>query len=159
MKIFKMFLLFIAYSVLLFITAGLFVSKKAGVVIFSKQKEIEKKQKTLFVLNSWVKKKLQNKSIRNYMKINNYHSVAIYGLGDLGKLLSDELKEYVEISYGIDRRDLIAEYPIYKIEDYLPDVDMVIVTVIDEFEEIKKSIKEKLCCPIYSIEDIIYFMD
>lgn len=159
MKILKTFLFFIGYSVLVFITAGLFVSKKAGIVIFSKQKEIEKKQKSLLVLNSWIKKKQQNKSIRNYMETNNYHSVAIYGLGDLGKLLSDELKGYVEISYGIDRRDLLAEYPIYKIEDDLPDVDMAIITVIDEFEEIKKMIKEKLRCPIYSIEDIIYFMN
>lgn len=159
MKKVKIFLCFVVYSILLFIVTALAVSKKAGTIILKKQREIEKKQKSLAIVNHWIKKKQQNKNLIEFLNVNNYCSVAIYGLGDMGRLLSDELREYVKISYGIDRRELFAEYPIYKIEDHLPYADMIIVTVVSEFEEIERLIKEKLRCPVYSIEDIIYFMN
>lgn len=152
-------LTFLLYSALLFLIGVLWTVKKTSSIIVRKQNNSEKLQKLFSVLDVWVKKKQQGKSMVAFLKRKDYHSVAIYGLGNIGKLLVEELREYVEIRYGIDRREVTAEFPVYKPEALLPEVDMVIVTAAYEFEKIEEMLKKKLSCPIYSIEDIVYFMD
>lgn len=153
------FLGFILYSMLLFLTGLLCTAKKAGSVILEKQHNVEKFQKLFSVLEIWVEKKQQGKNIEDFLKRNEYYSVAVYGLGNVGKLLEEELKDYAELRYGIDRRTVSTEFPVYRPEDDLPEVDVVIVTPAYEFEEIEEALKKKLSCPVYSIEDIVYFMD
>ena len=150
---------FILYSASLFVIGAVCVAKRAGSAILRKQQELEKHQKLFLVLDAWVKKKQQGKSMECFLKRNGYHSVAIYGLGNIGKLLEDELRGSIKISYGIDRKNIPAEFPVYKPEDDLPEADVVVVTAAYEFEEIECMLKKKLSCPIYSIEDVIYFMD
>lgn len=153
------FLAFILYSTLLFSAGLLCTAKKASSVILEKQHNVEKFQKLFLALDAWVKKKQQGKNLEAFLRRNDYHSVAVYGLGNVGKLLEEELKDYAEFRYGIDRRTVSAEFPVYKPEDNLPEVDMVIVTPVYEFEEIEATLKKKLNCPVYSVEDIIYFME
>lgn len=148
----------IIYFAILFLAGVFYVVKKSGYIIEEKQKSLEKSQRLYSVLENWIRRKQQGKSMTVFLKENTYHYIAIYGLGSIGRLLEDELRGIAEISYGIDRRDISAEYPIYRIEDVLPEVDMVIVTAVCDFEEIESMLKKKLHCPIYSIEDIIYFM-
>lgn len=160
MKRLRIFLNFALYLVLLFfITALLYTVRKASSIIIEKQKNVEKFQKLFSILDIWIKKKQQGKSIEAFLKRNNYQAIAVYGLGEIGKLLEEELKDYTKISYGIDRREVSAEFPVYKPEDDLPEVDAVIVTPAYDFEEIEEMLNKKLNCSIYSIEDIIYFMD
>ena len=153
------FLMFLLYSALLFLTGVLWTAKKASPIIIRKQKDVEKFRKLFSVMDVWVRKKQQSKSMKAFLKRNNYRSVAIYGFSNIGRLLEEELKEHMEIHYGIDRREIFAGFPVYKPEDPLPKVDVVIVTAAYEFEEIEGMLKKKLGCPIYSIEDIVYFMD
>lgn len=153
------FLVFVLSAILSFFMGMICIAKKASLVILEKQKNLEKHQKLFSVLDDWIKKKQQGKSMSTFLKENAYHSVAVYGLGNIGKLLVGELKGEIEICYGIDRREIPAEFPVYKPEDELPEADMVIVTAAYEFEEIEEVLKKKLSCPIYSIEDIVYFMD
>lgn len=153
------FLFFILYSAVVFLFGIFCTAKKAGPVIIERQKNLEKHQKLFSVLETWLKKKQQGKSMTVFLERNNYHSIAVYGLGNIGKLLENELKGGIKICYGIDRREITADFPVYKPDDDLPVVDMVIVTAAYEFEEIEEALKKKLNCPIYSIEDITYFMD
>ncbi len=41
-------------------------------------------------------------------------------------------------------------------DNFKDDVDAIIVTAIFDFDDIKKKCKEKLNCPIISLEDVIY---
>lgn len=158
MKKKRIFLNFILY--LAFFLTGIFcTAKKASSIIIKKQQNVEKFQKMFSVLDIWVKKKQQGKKLSKFLKRNSYHSIAVYGWGNIGRLLESELKGYAEIQYGIDRKDVSAEFPVYKPEEDLPKVDVVIVTPVYEFEEIEEELKRKLDCPIYSIEDIVYFME
>ena len=159
MKRIGMCLIFMLYSLFFFFIGTLFIAKRASSVIIEKQRNVEKFQKLFSVLDLWLRKRQQGRSMENFLKRNAYHSIAIYGLGNIGKLLEEELKNYAEIQYGIDRRDVSAGFPVYKPEDNLPQADAVIVTPAYEFEEIEEMLKKKLDCPIYSIEDIVYFMD
>lgn len=159
MKRIGIFLKWILCFIVFFLMGALCTAKKASVIIMEKQKNLEKHIKLFLTLDAWIRKKQQGKSIVTFLKKNTYHSVAIYGLSNIGKLLEEELKGHVEISYGIDRKEISAEFPVYRPEDNLPETDVVIVTPAYEFEEIEEALKQKLKCPIYSIEDIIYFMD
>lgn len=64
----------------------------------------------------------------------------------------------INIDYGIDKNiNLIdSNIELFSMEDKLREVDVVVVTAITFFEEIKKELSENIECPIVSLEDIIY---
>lgn len=148
----------ILYSVLLSLIGLLYIFKKIFPVVVTKQRNIEKYREMFLTMIDWIKQRQRGKNISNFLRKNAYHSIAIYGLADIGQILIEELKNQVEIKYGIDRNDIQAEYPVYKLEDNLPEVDMIIVTALYDFDEIEEKLKRKLNCPVYSIEDIVCFM-
>ena len=64
----------------------------------------------------------------------------------------------VKIVYGIDQRggkDVNQGFPVYKKEDMLPDVDAVIVSATYDFGSIYDYLKEKVKCPVISLEEIV----
>ena len=73
-------------------------------------------------------------------------------------LVVDYRNSGVHIKYGIDRRAgvISAEIPVLTLEDELPPVDAVIVTAVYYFNQIADSLKDRLECPVISIEDILY---
>lgn len=152
-------ILFMLCTVSFFTLGMVCILRKAALILISKQKELEKNKKLLGILSDWFEKKQQGKNITCFLEKNRFHSIAIYGLGNLGKFLEKELRGQIEIFYGIDKRNISAEYPVYRLEDDLPKVDLVIVTAVYEFEDIEEELKKKMDCPIYSLEDIIYFME
>ena len=80
----------------------------------------------------------------------------------VGKHLLAELKDSkIEIVFGIDKRkdQLNNSFPIYTINEILPKVDAVIVTVIYDFEKIYKELKDKIAVPIISLEEVIDYID
>lgn len=128
-------------------------------------KEIERlkaysnKQCALFLLMSqWVKVKQSGKGIADYLEQNNYKKIAIYGMGNVGEILINELYgSGIKIIYGIDRNadNIYAECKVVKPEDKLEQADAVIVTSITYFDEIADDLSMKLNCPILSIEKIL----
>lgn len=85
-------------------------------------------------------------------------SVAVYGLGILGKQLYEQLHDStVRLCYGIDR--YVGRYgenfPIYRPEsDDWPDADAIIVTAYDE-DEIERFIRNKTDIMILKLSKII----
>ena len=73
-------------------------------------------------------------TIGDYLIDRGYRKVAIHGYGFLGKQLLGRLRNCeLEVSYVLDRnaKYLDCEVPILTIDDSLPSVDAVIVTMID----------------------------
>lgn len=111
------------------------------------------------VLQQWIRLKNMEKSIAAYFVKRNIRSIAIYGMGDLGNRLFEELKSSaVEVLYGIDQNKdkVFSEIPIYSMDDELPYVDAVIVTPYLSYDQILPKVKEKFHGEILSLEDIIY---
>ena len=75
-----------------------------------------------------------------------WKNVAIYGCAILGKILYDELKEDVNVKYFIDRNAerISKEIPVYSLDDLLPEVDVIIITLIDEAENVAWEIEQKI---------------
>jgi glycosyltransferase involved in cell wall biosynthesis len=88
----------------------------------------------------------------------NYMNIAIYGMGDLGECLLESLSESlcINILYGIDRRAKYFKFnfPVYFPEEDIPESDVIIVTVLNDFKEIEYNLRQKSKCKIISIVDL-----
>ncbi len=115
------------------------------------------------VLIKWFQLKQKGQEIGDFLKQNGYHSVAIYGMNELGKTLYKDLDTYgLSIPYCIDLRaeDVCKDLSIKVIlpEEYSNacDVDTVIVTAIHYYEDIFLQMwKSNKDIPILSLEFII----
>lgn len=122
--------------------------------------DMAEKHLNLFLLmNQWVKVKQEGKNLREYFVKNNYKSIAVYGMSYVGETLVEELRNSdIHIKYGIDKNaeNIYSEINIVSPEEELEEVDAIVVTSITFFDEIEIMLKEKIDCPIVSLEDILY---
>ncbi len=99
------------------------------------------------------------KRVSEYLLSHSCYKVAVYGIGDMGLQLIRELKDSsVKIVCAIDKskRSFCENIPIVTLEDsVLNDVDVLIVTAIFDYEEIRKNVSSSISCKIISLEDII----
>ncbi len=120
---------------------------------------VKKLQEFYNALNKWLAVKQAGRSFVEYFEKNQYKTIAIYGMKELGQRLYDELKDSdIKVEYGIDKYAdrIYAEVDIVTPDDDLPEVDVIVVTAIHYFDEIEAMLEEKVDYPIISLEDIIY---
>ncbi len=120
---------------------------------------LDKTNRNYGVLKEWFLSQIQGESLSGYFEQNGYQHIAVYGMAELGQFLVVELRNSgVHVKYGIDRRAgvISAEIPVLTLEEELPPVDAVIVTAVYYFNQIADSLKERLECPVISIEDVLY---
>ena len=110
------------------------------------------------LMEKWMRIKQKGQSIETYFNTYGYKNIAIYGLGDIGKLLIIELKDSsVNVVYGIDRNANATDaIKIVSPNEDLENVDVIVVTAIAYFGEVDQLLSEKVQCPVISFEDIIY---
>lgn len=112
-----------------------------------------------YVMSQWVKLKQEKNNLSVYFEEREYKSIAIYGMGKIGQMLLEELKETdIEVAYGIDQNaeTTYSTIDVLSLNDKLPQVDVIVVTVMDLFTRIEAGLKEKTDCPIVSLMDIVY---
>lgn len=114
-------------------------------------------------LAQWLTNIQNGIGVEDYLKEKGVQTVAIYGMGELGILLYNELKKSTDIQvlYGIDRSGVCAidDINVYYPEDDLPNVDLVIVTPISYMDEIVSELKQTLDCRFASIRDVMYWKE
>lgn len=128
-----------------FMIGVLFIIYRCGYIVESSKKRADKFQTYFNFMDQWLEYKEQDAHFAKYFHKKNISSVAIYGMGKIGKHLKYELEsEGVDLRYVIDESDaaLYNNLPHYNLKDRLPLVDAVIVTPINEYEDIKKKILE-----------------
>lgn len=109
------------------------------------------------ILNNWMKLKESGGSLEQRLSEKNIESVAIYGMGDIGRHLVKDLENSnIEVKYAIDQSFFaISDIDVYEPESDLPDVDAVIITPVCEYENICKNISKKTKAEILSVADIV----
>lgn len=138
-----------------------------GVVVNSsstkKMKEVSEKADKLYqfykVLNQWLEVRQSGKTLKEYFDRQNYKTVAIYGMKELGERLYDELKDSgIEVCYIIDKKagSVYADVEVVPPEADLEPVDVIVVTAIFYFDEIEEMLSTKGDYSIVSLEDILY---
>lgn len=110
------------------------------------------------MLDQWLALKMDGKNLNTYFTNHGYRNIAIYGMGEMGMRLYEELKDTsVHIAHGIDREasNTYADIDIVNIDDKLENVDVVVVTAVFAFDEVHKQISELVSCPIISLDKVI----
>lgn len=137
------------------VAGGTYVNKKRR-----KENEVRDKLYEFYVLqNLWLSIHQEGKTLVDYFKANNYKTVAIYGMKELGECLFDELKDSeIEVKYVIDRNaDMVyADVDIVTPDDELEPVDVIVVTAIHYFDEIDEMLSGKVDYPVVSLEDVVH---
>lgn len=137
------------------IERGIFVQALPALV--QKEKQQEKCHRLLKLMCRWTMNVQRGMKAADYLTGRNWHSVAVYGAGDVGKCLLAELDgSAVAVKYVIDRRKLALDLPVYMPEEDLPPIDCIIVTAVMDYGEIGRKLQEKMDCHVISIEDIVY---
>ncbi len=121
--------------------------------------EIFKYTSLFQLMNYWLILKQRNLSIGKLLRKKDYKHIAIYGMSHVGLSLFGELKnEEIMIDYAIDRNahNLNMDIKIVSPEEEFDEVDVIIVTALDCYNEIEKNLEGKINCPIISLEDLLY---
>lgn len=133
---------------------------QAGKKKLKKEEQYANKHLELYkMMNQWVRVKQQGKNLASYFEENGYKKIAIYGMSYAGETLLEELKDSdIEVAYGIDAnaRSIYANVEVVTMDDYLEEVDAVVVTAITFYNEIEEDLSGIVNCPIISLEDILY---
>lgn len=96
--------------------------------------------------------------IAKRVKQNGFTSVAVYGMGPIGRFVVKELlRNGIAVTYAVDQNaELIyADVPVYNTEGILPQVDVMVVTAVYYYEQIKNTLKNKVKCPVVSLYDFL----
>lgn len=150
--------------IILFLTVSVYaaaVSFIARLYFDRTQEEIAKVKKMIRIneaLSEWLKLKQNGISIKEYFEQNHYETIAIYGMGDLGKKLFFELQNSgMEVIYTVDKNaGMQDKYKMIQLADKLPKTNVIIVTAVSSFNEIYMELKNKTSAEIVNIEDMIW---
>ncbi len=137
------------------------VGKFSQQIAEDKDKKINKFKSYYNMLNQWLVIRQEGGRLNEYFNKNDYAKIAVYGLGEMGSRLIDELKETkTEIVYGIDQNveNTFSGIPVYTLENVPMDekVDAVVVTAVFAFDEIKEQLENIFECDIISLEDVVF---
>lgn len=124
--------------------------------------ELEKLRINTEVMNRWLFLKSRGIGISDFLVKKGWKKVVIYGGAQLGERIYDELTETgIEILYIIDQnpdavnlKNLVNVYSLE--EEWNETPDIMIVTPVYYFNEIKEQIKGSIKCPIVSIKEILW---
>ncbi len=126
--------------------------------------QIKRLQKKFELLYKWMQMKQQGRSFLGLLDDRNISSVAIYGMGEIGILLYNELKlrpgfvHYIVDKNAAKEQSKALEVPVYAIDDsrILP-VDAVIITPVLVTDEIKELIAHYMGTQkVLDIGEILY---
>ncbi len=134
-------------------------SSVMGKILKEKEEWFNKVVSYYHLYNQWLSIRQQGKSLVEYFEKNQYKTVAIYGMKELGERLFDELKDSdITVKYIIDKKadELYADIDIVTPDEKLEPVDVIVVTATYYFDEIEEMLSEKVEYPVISLEDIIY---
>ena len=122
-------------------------------------KKVDKFRSYYNVLNQWLLLKNEGKSLADYFVNNSYKNIAVYGMGELGNRLIEELKSSdINVRYGIDKnvQSVYSEIEVIDLESKIENVDVIVVTAVFAFEEIENELSKRTDMPIVSLEEVIY---
>lgn len=137
-----------------------------AIVVFRIMREALQKKNNLVekhfglfqIMQLWFRTKQKGKSVSSFFENYSYHTVAVYGAHYLGECLVEELKgSGINVKYAIDKNitSIQSGIPVIKPDEVLEPVDLIVVTAIFYYDEIVKSLENKVNCPIVSLEDVL----
>ena len=141
------------------VAGGVATKASSSKTIAAKNETLKKVHVLYTVFDRWLQIRQEGRTLEEYFKKNNYKTVAIYGMKELGERLLDELKDSdIAVNYAIDKNadEIYVDVDIVTPDDELKPVDVIVVTAVYYFDEIADMLSEKVDYPVVSLEDIVY---
>ena len=141
------------------VAAASITKSKTNKTVTQKNEKVDKFKGYYNMLNQWLCLKQEGNNLKEYFDNNGYKTVAIYGMGEMGNRLYDELKDTdIEVKFAIDKNaaSTYSELTVFELEDELPTADVMVVTATFAFDEIEDELSDKVDMPIVSLDDVVY---
>lgn len=109
----------------------------------------------------WIENLRKGKSVGEYFRKNGYKSVVIYGMGQLGIALFDEIKLLRDVSvlYAIDQGSpkVSDELEVYKMDQIVnkEKPDIIVITVPHLVSQIETELRKVYACKCISILNVV----
>lgn len=132
-------------------------------ILMNNKLEIEKLRQIMRMYNMILRCREQEVTVGTFLKEKGVNSVAIYGMGILGQsVVSELIKAKIIIEYVIDRNKAIKIPELRMFTSYekvkCPRTDIMLVTAVTYYDEIKYDLMKNGCVNIVSLDDILYQM-
>lgn len=115
-------------------------------------------QRISCIYDTWMSLKNRNVHISEYLRQKGYRKIAIYGVTGLGKQLDQELSaDDYEVSYFIDINAPFfnERIAVYSPEESLPQVDAVMISLVQNERQISELLKKKLEADIFTFAELL----
>lgn len=107
----------------------------------------------------WMRVKQKNRNLTEYLTGYGCKKVAVYGLGEAGKLCCDEILQSgkMEIPYIVDRvyHGEYKDIPVISPDSVNNEVDAIIVTPVHCYLEIADTLYQHTTAKLISLEDMV----
>lgn len=121
-------------------------------------------QDSFITMKKWMENKNAGKTFVDYFHSYGYKKIGIYGAGDVGKLLYEEIKNSdIGVTYFVDRNaegiQKIEGVPVIMIQDIekMNKVDCLVITPLGNYNEICKVLVNHVPeLPTLSMRDAVY---
>ncbi len=146
-------------------TKNVLINTRKETCIKNIEERYRKKSKEADIMFLWKKNELKGFYLKDYFMTRNINCVSVYGMGNLGKILVKELVvSEIRVNAIIDRRELlpINDIPLIKPEEdseFVENSDLIIVTVLNDFKEIRSLLEKKYGIEVISLEGILSNLD
>lgn len=101
--------------------------------------------------------------MQNYFHMHHYKTIAVYGMGKLGRFIMRNLKATdVEVRYILDQNEKLSFSGIRRITieelEHVKGLDMILVTPMDSYEKIEVQICSVTDVIVVSAKELLYDM-
>lgn len=119
---------------------------------------LEKFRRMFMVYDNWMRLECEKGPLSGFLQREGYKRIAVYGVGYIGMQLWRRLNN-TEV-HMVSLIDLNAEYiesefPIVKLEEFQEKVDLIVVTQVENTEDIISYVKGMVKAPVISIQKLL----
>lgn len=141
------------------IITGFFLAVKYKGKQVNELDKVRKFKKYYNMLNQWLLIRNEGRTLSEYFTNHGYCNIAVYGMGEMGNRFLEEIQKSnaVSIKYAIDQEadGVLLDLEVKTLEDALEPVDVIVVTAVFAYEDIRKLLKSKTDIKVISLEDVI----
>lgn len=142
-----------------FICGALTEHKRMLSIVEEKVKKGDKFQNLYNMMLSWISMRQENRTFDDYFSWCGIRHIAVYGNGVVGQRFVKEMKSLeTKISYIIDKKAdiMVSKIPVFTLQQECQPVDAIVVTILDEFDEIAEEIQKKYNYPVIPLDEVVY---
>ena len=149
--------------VVLIFTLNMKLIHKLTTVLLKREDTVANYKRKNDMYEQWLKLMYRGHNISNYIKNSEYASIALFGLGEAGRLLVKELDQSsIPIDYIIEPNIDSYKYKghiIKKDFDKAVETGAIIITEFANYDYVCERLESLLECPIIALDELLFLVE